>query len=134
MMKKVIVTISILILIGVAYSVYLFNKKTPSLHKIIPDYTMTADDLFKEFEADENSSLLKYESKVLEVTGKVFMVTKTDSISNIILEAEDAMMGGVNCSFKKLENSLQKNDIVIIKGRCQGYLTNVILNNCVLVK
>lgn len=134
MMKKVIVIISTIVLLVVAYSVYLFNKKTQSLQKVVPDYIMTADDLFEEFETDENSAVLKYESKVLQVTGKVLMVTKTDSISNIILIAEDAMMGGVNCSFKNLENNLKKNDIVIIKGRCQGYLTNVILNNCVLVK
>ena len=133
-MKKIVLIISILALLIASYSVYLFTKKTPSLHKVEPDYVMTANILYKEFEINERSSLSKYESKVLQVTGKVLMVTQTDSISNIILEAEDALMGGVNCSFNKLENNFIKNDIVTLKGRCQGYLTSVILNNCVIVK
>ncbi|MDX1700476.1 MAG: hypothetical protein R3250_07665 [Melioribacteraceae bacterium] len=133
-MKKVIVSVIILILLVTCYGVYMFTKKTPSLQKVTPDYIVTADDLFDEFESDEKNSIMKYESQVIQVSGTILMVTKTDSISNVILNAKDAIMGGVNCSFNKLEDSLQNGDTVTIKGRCQGYLTNVILNNCVIVK
>lgn len=126
--------ITALILLSTFYGVYMFTKKTPSLLKVNPDFTMTADDLFDAFELDEQNSIVKYESKVIQVSGKILMVTKTDSVSNVILDAKNAMMGGVNCSFNKLEHTLQKDDVVTIKGRCQGYLTSVILNNCVLVK
>ena len=133
-MKKVIVSVIILFLLVTCYGVYMFTKKTPSLQKVTPDYIVMADDLFDEFESDEKNSIMKYESQVIQVSGTILMVTKTDSISNVILNSKDAIMGGVNCSFNKLEDTLQKGDSVTIKGRCQGYLTNVILNNCVLVK
>jgi len=133
-MKKVFAIISFLVLIAIAYGIYMFNKKTETLHKVKPEYTITADQLYMEFNQDEKAALLKYEGKVIEVTGKIITVTQTDSISNVLLSAENALFGGVNCSFNELENNLQNIDIVSIKGQCQGYLTSVILNNCVMGK
>mgnify|MGYP003887910433 CR=1 FL=1 len=112
----------------------MFNKKTESLDNVKPEYTLTANQLYKEFNEDENAALIKYEGKVVEVTGKIIAVTQTDSISNVVLGAEAALFGGVNCSFNNLEDNLQKENIVSIKGQCQGYLTSVILNNCVMGK
>ncbi|WP_412986509.1 OB-fold protein [Pontimicrobium sp. IMCC45349] len=131
-MKKIATIISFLVLIAVAYGVYMFNKKTESLHKVKPEYTVTANQLYMEFANNEKSAILKYEGKIIEVTGEVIMVTKTDSISNVLLGAEEALLGGVNCSFNELENNLQKGEIITVKGQCQGYLTSVILNNCVI--
>lgn len=131
-MKKIATIISFLVLIAVAYGVYIFNKKTESLHKVKPEYTVTANQLYTEFANNEKSAILKYEGKIIEVTGEVIMVTKTDSISNVLLGAEEALLGGVNCSFNELENNLQKGEIITVKGQCQGYLTSVILNNCVI--
>lgn len=131
-MKKIATIISFLVLIAVAYGVYMFNKKTESLHKVKPEYTVTANQLYMEFVNNEKSAILKYEGKIIEVTGEVIMVTKTDSISNVLLGAEEALLGGVNCSFNELENNLQKGEIITVKGQCQGYLTSVILNNCVI--
>lgn len=133
-MKKVFAIVSILVLIGIVYGIYIFNKKTESLDNVKPEYTITADQLYMDFNMDEQAALLKYEGKVIEVTGKVIMVTKTDSISNVLLSAENALFGGVNCSFNKLEDELQKENMVSIKGQCQGFLTSVILNNCVMGK
>ena len=133
-MKKALAVLAVILVIGVGYGLYLFNKKTPSLEHSAPDYTLTADALFTDFEQDEPGSIAKYEGKVLQVTGTVIMVSQTDSISNLILKAEDALFGGINCSFMQLDQAVQTDDTVTVKGQCQGYLTNVILNNCVLTK
>lgn len=117
-MKKIATIISFLVLIAVAYGVYIFNKKTESLHKVKPEYTVTANQLYTEFANNEKSAILKYEGKIIEVTGEVIMVTKTDSISNVLLGAEEALLGGVNCSFNELENNLQKGEIITVKGQC----------------
>lgn len=133
-MKKVFAIISILILLTAVYGLYLFSKKTPSLENVAPDYVVSADALFNEFDTNEPNAIKKYQGKVLQVSGKVMMFSKTDSISNIVLHAEDALMGGINCSFTNLTKDIQKDDFVKIKGECQGYLTSVILNNCLLEK
>jgi len=133
-MKKIVVSILVLLCIGLVYGFYLYNKKTPSLENEKPDYTLTADELYTNFSTDEASAMEKYEGKILQVSGKVLMLTQTDSISNVVLNAEDALFGAVNCSFSTLKETLQKEENIVVKGQCQGYLTNVILNNCVLVK
>ena len=133
-MKKIVVSILVLLCIGLVYGFYLYNKKTPSLENEKPDYTLTADELYTSFSTDEASAMEKYEGKILQVSGKVLMLTQTDSISNVVLNAEDALFGSVNCSFSTLKETLQKEENIVVKGQCQGYLTNVILNNCVLVK
>ena len=133
-MKKIVVSILVLLCIGLVYGFYLYNKKTPSLENEKPDYTLTADELYTNFSTDEASAMEKYEGKILQVSGKVLMLTQTDSISNVVLNAEDALFGAVNCSFSTLKETLQKKENIVVKGQCQGYLTNVILNNCVLVK
>jgi hypothetical protein len=133
-MKKIVVSILVLLCIGLVYGFYLYNKKTPSLENEKPDYTLTADELYTSFSTDEASAMEKYEGKILQVSGKVLMLTQTDSISNVVLNAEDALFGSVNCSFSTLKETLQKKENIVVKGQCQGYLTNVILNNCVLVK
>ena len=133
-MKKVILGILILVIIGAAYGFYLYNKKTPSLENTQPFMSLTADELYQSFSLDETDATKKYQGKVLQVSGKILSISQSDSISNIILNAEDALFGGINCSFNSLGSMPKKGDEIQVKGRCQGYLTSVILNNCVIVK
>lgn len=135
MKKYIIFGILALILIGLGIGFYMFNKKVPTLESTTPDFVVTANDLFDEFDTNETEALKKYENKVIEVTGEVISVKNGENDSNIILEAEMAMAGGVNCSFKYAqENEIEKGTVVTIKGQCQGYLMDVVLNNCYLIE
>lgn len=134
MMKKSALIILGLILIGGGlYGFYLFTKKTPSLENVSPDFSLTAEDLYTHFSDNEKTALEKYEGKVLQIEGVILTISQTDSISNIVFNADDALFGAVNCSFKNLNYNLKKNDSVIVKGRCQGFLNSVIMNNCVIL-
>ena len=88
-------------------------EKTDSFWVANRHDTLTANQLYKEFNEDENAALIKYEGKVVEVTGKIIAVTQTDSISNVVLGAEAALFGGVNCSFNNLEDNLQKENFIL---------------------
>lgn len=135
MKKYILLGILIVILVGGGTGYYMFNKKVPTLESTTPDFVMSANDLFNEFENDETKALKKYENKIIEVTGKVISVKNNEFDSNIILEADMAMIGGVNCSFKyKQDKEIKKGSIVTIKGQCQGFLMDVILNNSQLIK
>ncbi|MEX2380171.1 MAG: hypothetical protein WD530_05475 [Vicingaceae bacterium] len=133
-MKKILITVLILALIvagGIAF--YQFNRGVSTLENVNADYEMTADDLYNAFETDEEVALEKYEGKVIQLSGKIADMKKTDKGNNLTLEAEGAMMGGVNCTFRALDDDLKVGDSIRLKGRCQGFLMNVVLNNCVLV-
>lgn len=130
MKLKIIVTILIVGLIGLIVGGYLFNKKVPTLNDVEAEYKVTADELYNAFETDESVAMKLYESKVISVEGEVADVKVKDNKTNIVLKAENAMLGGINCSFNHANVKVSKGDQVIIKGRCQGFLMDVILNNC----
>lgn len=132
--KYILLGILIAVLFGGGTGYYMFNKKVPTLENTAPDFILTADELFDSFETNEKQALLKYENKIIEVTGVVISVKNNKEDSNITLEAEMAMIGGINCSFKhKQDQDIAKGSTVSIKGKCQGFLMDVILNNCQLI-
>ena len=135
MKAKIIIAVLFLVFAGGATGLYLFNMKVPGLEGIRADYQLEANDLFDAFDQDEASAMSQYENKVIEVSGKVVSVKNTDEgQANVILEAVNAMAGGVNCSFNHPVEDLTKGELVTIRGRCQGFLMDVVLNNCYNVK
>lgn len=134
MSKKVIIlaVVAGLGILGGIFGLYQFNKKVPSLSTITPDFVLTADELFDAFDSDETSALQKYEGKVITVTGTVMSSRATDTTTTLILDANNAMAGGVNCSFASSSLNVEEGQIIAVKGRCQGFLMNVVLNNCII--
>lgn len=132
-MKRILIALLFLALIvgGIAY--YQYSRTVPTLEGVKADYEMTADELYSAFEADEKAALEKYEGKVIQLSGKIVELKRTEKGTNLTLEAEDAMLGGVNCTFGQLDEELKEGESILLKGRCQGFLMNVVLNNCVLV-
>ena len=99
-MKRIlilIITIAILLAGGVGF--YFFNKKVGGLEKEKADYTIAATMLYNAFETQETEANKKYLDKILLVEGKVEKVETDKEYSNIILKADDALAGGINCSF-----------------------------------
>lgn len=121
-------------LIAAGYGIYAFNKKVPGLEKTAADFSLTANELFDAFESDESAAIAKFEGKVIEVSGQVLSVKTGNEQNNIIIAAESAFGGGVNCSLKDPVTGIEKGKTIRIKGRCQGYLMDVILNNCHVVE
>lgn len=134
MKKNVTVVVLLVIISMIGYGFYMYNKKTPSLENVEPDFTLTANELFENFNTDETKALEKYEGKIIQVSGTILSFSQTDSISNLVLDAKDAMFGAVNCSFTKQNEIFEKGDEIEVKGECQGYLSSVIMNNCVVIK
>lgn len=130
------VVIVIIVVLVVAWGLYLYNKPHTDVKDIQASVTTTAADFYNEFQQDENAANKKYLDKVVAVKGVVAQVEKSDTTMNILLRAGDEM-GGVNCSISKNGiNTLfvHTNDSVTIKGRCAGFLLDVSLVDCVIEK
>ena len=134
MKKTVVFLLLILIAAGIGLGFYFFDKKVPGLGNVKPDFELTANALYDSFELDEATSLIKFEGKVLQVSGEVSKVKLSDSTLSVILMADNAIVGGVNCSLRDIDAKISKGDKVTIKGRCQGYLMNVVMTNCIKVE
>lgn len=131
---KVLLVVAALGVVAISSGIYMFNKKVQGLEHVTPDYQLGAAELYRAFEADEATSMDLYEGKVIDVEGEVMKVELNENgFSNVILNVPESLMGAVNCSFNGPVEGLVKGQKVTVRGRCQGFLADVILNNCYIV-
>lgn len=131
--RKILIVLSIVVLCGVMYGVYVWNKPM----RDVADETgipVTASVLYNDYIADETASNTKYLNRALEVTGVVADVKKNDAgATYVILQTEDPMFG-INCTFKEEPPGIAKGQTITLKGICTAYLDDVIVNQAIQVK
>lgn len=90
--------------------------------------------LFREYSTNEQAANAAYLEKVVEVSGEVTSVTKNaEGLTVVLLKTEDPMFG-INCTVEQKDIQLKEGDTVTLKGICTGYLTDVVLIRCFLIK
>jgi len=131
-MKKIL-PIGLVVLIGLVFFGYsMWNKEHRNIAEEKADFSMTADELFAAYEADEKASNAKYLDKVIGVSGKVVETKQNkDGLHTGVLKAKDAMIGGISVTMAKDKNqALTKGETVSLKCRCTGKTMDVVLVNC----
>ena len=136
-MKKIILVILILGLIGAGYAFYLYNKPVADTSNLKAAYSLSADDLFNQFESDESMANSKYLGKIIEVKGKIreFSIGDSGEINLVLASGSD--MFGINCGLSKGQDKEYRNfregDSIRVKGECSGISMDVVLTRCVIV-
>lgn len=122
-------------LTGIYLGVYEFYRAPVDFRGVKPDYTVTASEIQKQFENDEKTASEKYINKIVEVSGIVASVSETGSNQSNIALKTDNDMSSVICSVKTDPTAgIKEGNKITIRGSCSGYLMDVLLNNCVIVK
>lgn len=137
MKKKILIIAVIVAVAGALFVFYQFNKPHKNIAAAKPVATLSADELFLQFETNETESNQLYLGKIVEVTGSVYSNEKGPKGNVNVLLMNDGDMFGVACNFdggKIRENEFEKGDIITIKGECAGVLSDVVLIRCVIVK
>jgi hypothetical protein len=122
--------LGILVLAGVGYGLYQYNRGAKDLSAATPDLVVTATALAADFLKDEESSNTKYLNKVVQVSGKVTKIEFPVSPrpGKIVLFADSS--SSVICEMAMDERlDIKVGDEAKINGTCSGYLMDVILNN-----
>ena len=98
--------------------------------------SLSASELYHEFQTDENAANKKWVGKVIEVSGVVSSVNESGGYISVNLRA--VTEGGINCSVLKKDlnpdETFKNGDSLTIKGKCTGYLMDVNLVDCVITK
>jgi hypothetical protein len=134
--KVALIVVFLIVLAGIANALYLFFKQHKSLDKVKPDFVITATYLQKEFEDNETAAVTKYVNMIIEVSGTIVSVkTGEGNVLNVSLKT-GSDFSAVICTFPATSDISQFTDgkEVTIRGECSGFLMDVLLNNCVLVK
>jgi hypothetical protein len=128
--------IPLLILIVVVAVYYL--KQPDDIQNKKSDYKLSSIELNREFLRNDSASNAKYQRKVIEVTGKVANIKKSE-MHGVIITLDDPMMG-IKCvmdsTVKELPARIEIGTPVSIKGVCVGsdQLIGVMMNQCVLAE
>lgn len=131
---KIILTVFLAgIAVALVIGLWLYNKPQKNMERTRADYQISSSELLSQFESNTAEATEMYQNKVLEVSGVVQSITKIESNINVLLDAGGFF--GVNCSLPLSdETELEDGKLVTIKGECKGYLDDVILTNCILIK
>ena len=128
--------IIVALLIG-AIGYYNYNRTTSSLENTSPDFALSADDIFAQFEKNETEANKKFLDKVIEVSGTVQSFNNENLADrNVTLQTESGIFG-VICKLDSTYDAKYttvKGDKIKLKGVCTGMLMDVVLIRCIPTK
>lgn len=137
--KKILVVVSVAFLVGIAGILYTFFKPQRNIKSEKPAYIMAPISLYNEFSTNEDSSNVKYNDKVIQLSGTAVEFSLEDNGASVVFVNS---IGGITCSFDSLTlmnnydriSNIKAGDTVTLKGRCDGYdmIMGVVLSRCVL--
>lgn len=134
-MKRIFIFLVLGILVAAGIGYFLYNKPHRDVASEKPEYVLSADQLFDEYEADEVAANNKFLDKTVEVSGTIGEIGTNDADQTfVILTAENAMIGGVSATFSEKPETVAEGQQVSVKCRCTGKLMDVVLINCALSK
>ena len=133
----ILAVIFVIVLAGAGLSLmWVFKKAPDSVGSQKADFKLTISTLVSDFENNEAAADKKYPGKIIQVKGPVSQITSDSTGISLYLKEKD-QMSGVICNFASEEidtTKIHKEDTVVVKGICSGYLMDVVLNKCVMVK
>jgi hypothetical protein len=140
LLKIGLILFAIGLLAGIATYVYVFHKPHRNIAKEKAAFVLSANQIYSDFSAAEDSSFAKYGNKVIQLNGNVVDI-KIET-NQAIITMNDAMES-VNCTFDSVTtvediNRLKQinvGDNVELKGQCDGYdmITGVVITRCILL-
>ena len=134
---KIIILITWLIgLVGLFIGLYMYNLEAEDLQKAKPDFVITAASLQKAFEDNEAAANTKYSDKIIEVSGMIESVKPGEDEAVSISLKTESPLSNVICTFQSgTAPAVFKVGVQItLRGKYSGFLTDILLNNCVVVK
>lgn len=137
MRRNIFIIIGLVIMIGAATGIYLWNKPHQNIQKATADLTVEAPALMADFNTDETTANARYLDKVVSVTGKVQTVNSGNGSTLISLEANDDL-GVISCELDPAVQHPRTNfspgEQLTLKGVCAGKMMDVVLTRCVIVE
>ncbi|MCC6600533.1 MAG: hypothetical protein IT223_07640 [Crocinitomicaceae bacterium] len=134
MKKKIFAILLTAFAVAAIYGIYQWNKPKRTADGEMPVDTLTAEDIFAKFSGDETKANSLYLNKVVQIYGRVVDIDSGNNEVVLFLETSD-ILGRVSCTLIPGTNAeVAKGREIAVKGICTGFLTDVVLTQCVLVQ
>jgi hypothetical protein len=136
--KSYVLVALVVLLLGGLYAYREYHRKPADLSSMNPVAGMDAVKLAGLYEADESKANALYLGKAIDVTGTIADIqNQQDTLVNILLGDKNAMHRVsclMNTAYTAEVKKYKPGDAVTIRGICTGYLMDVELNRCVIIK
>lgn len=121
---------------GYGYKEY--NRKPADVAGITPAVKLSADEIVNQYDSDEAKANRLYLGKTIQVSGTITeIINQQDTLVNVLM-GDASSMHKVSCLLEpEYIGAIKEYNVgrqIIIKGICTGYLMDVELNRCVIVK
>lgn len=136
--KTLLILLALLGLMALILGLYMYNKPLEDLGSATVAESLEATALYQAFEADEATANQRFLGKIVQVSGTVLDIGRTDPQSvSITLEA-GGLLGGVLCiidpAHADITSKWSPGMQVSLKGECTGMLNDVQLTRCVPIQ
>lgn len=131
--RIIIIALGVIVLAGLSFVFYEWNKPARDV-TAEKGIKITAAAIFDSFTVNENRANLLYLTKAIQVTGEVTEVKNNQSGETVVYLKSNDPIFGVNCTFKENPGALVKGSTITFKGVCTGFLSDVIINQGIIIK
>jgi DNA/RNA endonuclease YhcR with UshA esterase domain len=129
-LKKIILAILILGIVGAFVGYKMYNKPHVDVAEASADINTSANKILEEFSTDETTANAKYLEKIVAVKGEISEI-KIEKEKGIITLKTNDDFGSVLCHLSEKSthkiNTLKVGQTITVKGICTGYLMDVVL-------
>ncbi|MBS1531415.1 MAG: hypothetical protein JSU01_14000 [Bacteroidetes bacterium] len=134
MWKKILFGAAIVVFAIAASGWYYVFEYSKSHHRRVEDenaFRVTAAQIVKDYETNEAAANTKYLNKAVEVKG-VILKEEKDQAGNVTLTLKSGdPMTNILCTLKSKQFNGSR-AVVVVKGVCTGFLSDVVLNEAVV--
>lgn len=134
-MKRVFITLIIVLVIAGAVGVILWNKPHRKAESEA-GVAISSEALYNAYKSDERAANSQYLNKMLAVTGELTGQEKNqDGQAVAILRGEpgdDLLSGGIMCTMREKDAAIPAGRHITLKGICTGFANDVHLTDCIV--
>lgn len=137
MNKKIVWAIVVVFLLGGLNLWYYVFEYSKTHHRNVADedaLNVTSAQIVKDFQSNEKVADAKYLNKAIEVQGVLLQMQKDQSGNITVTLKSGDPFANIFCTLKPGLQLPAKGSVIVVKGVCTGFLSDVVLNNAIIVK
>ena len=134
--KTALVAFLFAIATGIGVWYYVFHYSNTHRRDIANEnaITTTANQIVKDFQTNEALANKFYLNKVIQIRGEVAQHGKDQSGNHTVTLKSDDPFSGVLCTIAKAGEPVKEHQIIVVRGICAGFLSDVVLNEAIIIQ
>ncbi|MBI1783250.1 MAG: hypothetical protein HYR66_18085 [Sphingobacteriales bacterium] len=132
--KKIILIVVVAVAAAGGYKGYRMYTDGPENYSDQKAITVNAVSLLDDYNKSEADANKKYLDKVVAVKGEVKDVTTNQEGQMVVTLKTSDPMNSINCTMDQKDAAITQGTNVTLKGLCTGYMMDVYITRCTVVK